>query len=128
MEVAFPLHSATGAADTATVWINLEPGAALPVHRDSAEELLLVIEGEVEGMIAGETGTLVERQFALVPAMAPHGLRNLTDRPARVLGFFSASTNVATFDEPMGGPGGPQVFVVGGPAQIAVPLEEPVTA
>ena len=30
---------------------------------------------------------------------------------------------VATFDEPVA-PGGPQVFVIGAPIEIAVPLEE----
>jgi quercetin dioxygenase-like cupin family protein len=125
LSVAFPLHSATGAADSAIVWINLEPGGELPSHQDSAEELLLVIEGEVEATVDGETGTLGERQMALVPPMAPHGMRNVGDRPARVVGFFSASTVVSTFAEPMG-PGGPQLFVTGAPAMIAVPLEEPV--
>jgi hypothetical protein len=41
----------------------------------------------------------------------------------RLLGFFSAPTLVATFDEPVA-PGGPQVFVIGAPIEIAAPLEE----
>jgi quercetin dioxygenase-like cupin family protein len=127
LSVAFPLHSATGAADSAIVWINLEPGAELPEHQDSAEELLLVIEGEVHATVDGETGVLGERQLALVPAMAPHGIRNDGDRPARLLGFFSASTVVSTFPEPMG-PDGVQVFVTGAPVPIALPLEAPVPA
>ena len=40
-----------------------------------------------------------------------------------MLGFFSAPTLVATFDEPVA-PGGPQVFVIGAPIEIAAPLEE----
>jgi hypothetical protein len=44
-----------------------------------------------------------------------------------VFGTFTSSTVVATFEEPMG-PDGPQVFVIGGPTLIAVPLEEPVPA
>lgn len=127
LEVAFPLHSATGAADSAIVWINLEPGGVLPEHQDSAEELLLVVEGEVEATVDGETGTVGERQLALVPAMAPHGMRNVGQSPARVLGFFSASTLVSTFAEPLG-PEGPQVFVTGAPSMIAVPLEAPALA
>jgi quercetin dioxygenase-like cupin family protein len=125
LAVAFPLHSATGAADSAIVWINLEPGGELAMHQDSAEELLLVIEGEVEATVDGETGRLGERQLAVVPLMVPHGMRNVGDGPARVLGFFSSSTVVSTFEEPMG-PGGPQLFVTGAPFPIAVPLEEPV--
>jgi hypothetical protein len=59
---------------------------------------------------------------ALVPAMAPHGMRNIGETTLRVLGFFSSSTNIATFEEPIA-PGAPQVFAIGGPVMIAVPLE-----
>jgi quercetin dioxygenase-like cupin family protein len=86
------------------------------VHGDSAEELLLGLEGEVEPSIGDDRGPLRAGEVAVVPATAPHGLRNLGDRPARVLGFFGGSTNVATFAD--------AVFVVGGPRPIVVPLEE----
>jgi hypothetical protein len=55
--------------------------------------------------------------------MAPHSLRNIGARDARVLGFFGGSTNVATFAEPHG-PQGARVFVIGGPMPIGLPLEE----
>lgn len=126
LHVAFPIHSATGAADTATVWINLDPDGEAPEHRDSSEELLLVIEGEVEATVDGETGRLTRNQLALVPAMAPHSLRNLGEGPARVLGFFSGSTVVSTFTQPLG-TGDEQVFVIGAPLPVALPLEEPIT-
>jgi quercetin dioxygenase-like cupin family protein len=123
----FPIHSSTGAASTATVMIEIEPGGVLPCHTDSAEELLIVLEGFAEATIGDETGRLERHQVALVPAMAPHGLRNVGDETLRVFGTFSASTVVATFEEPMG-PDRLQVFVVGGPTLIAVPLAEPVPA
>jgi hypothetical protein len=59
--------------------------------------------------------------------MAPHGLRNVGDETLRVFGTFSASTVVATFEEPMG-PDRLQVFAIGGPTLIAVPLGEPAIA
>jgi quercetin dioxygenase-like cupin family protein len=124
---SFPIQSAAGAASTATVMIEIEPGGELPRHTDSAEELLLVLEGVAEATIGDETGRLERHQVALVPAMEPHGLRNVGHETLRVFGTFSSSTVVATFEEPMG-PDRLQVFVVGGPALIAVPLEEPVAA
>jgi quercetin dioxygenase-like cupin family protein len=126
LAVAFPVNSATGAAASATVWIELDPGGEVPEHTDSAEELLFVVRGEVAASVGGETGVLSAGQLALVPAMAPHSLRNLGDRDARVLGFFAGSTNVATFTEPQG-PGGEQMFVIGGPRFVAVPLQEVAT-
>jgi quercetin dioxygenase-like cupin family protein len=124
---SFPIHSGTGAASTATVMIEIEPGGELPRHVDSAEELLIVLEGVAEASIGDETGRLEKHQVALVPAMAPHGLRNVGDETLRVFGTFSASTVVATFEEPMG-PDRLQVFAIGGPTLIAVPLEEPALA
>jgi hypothetical protein len=56
--------------------------------------------------------------------MAPHGVRNVGDDVLRVLGTFSSSTVVSTFEEPFE-PGGPRVFVIGAPLPVALQLEEP---
>ena len=127
LRVSFPLHSATGSASTATVLFELDPGAELPVHTDSAEELLIIVQGTAEARVGDEMGRLEKHQVALVPAMAPHGLRNIGDDVLRVFGTFSSSTNVATFERPFE-PGGPQVFVVGAPIAMAAYLEEAVPA
>jgi quercetin dioxygenase-like cupin family protein len=124
MRATFPTSSNTGTAATATVYMTFEPGAELPEHRDSAEELVVVLEGAVEASVDGETGILGEGQLAVIPAMAPHGFRNVGDVPARVLGFFGGSTNVATFTDEHG-PDAWRVFVVGGPAPLTAPLPEP---
>ena len=125
MSVTFPFSSATGMAASAAVYIVLEPGGVLPEHTDSAEEWLLVLEGSVEASVGDDTVTLTEGQLAFVPALAPHGAVNTSDRTARVLGFFASSTNIAHFTEPLG-PGGPQVLVVGAFPGIALPVPEPV--
>jgi quercetin dioxygenase-like cupin family protein len=127
LRVSFPVHSAIGTASTASVLFELDPGAELPAHTDSAEELLIVVNGTAEARIGDEVGRLERHQVGLVPPMAPHGLRNVGDDVLRVLGTFSASTVVSTFEEPFE-PGAPQVFVIGGPMPIALPLSEPVLA
>jgi quercetin dioxygenase-like cupin family protein len=126
IRVAFPFHSATGAASTAAVLFELEPGSMLASHQDSAEEVLHVLEGEAEARIGDERGELRGGQLAIVPAMVPHSLRNIGEGTLRVLGIFSSSTLVATFEEPLA-PGGPQVMVAGAPVPIATSLE-PVSA
>ena len=125
--VSFPLHSAAGAASTATVLFELDRGTELPVHTDSAEELLLVLEGSAEARVGDEVGRLERNQVALVPAMVPHGLRSVGSETLRVFGTFSSSTVVSTFEEPFE-PGGPRVFVIGAPVPIAAPLEEAALA
>ena len=127
LRVSFPLHSATGTASTATVLFELDPGAELPVHTDSAEELLIVVQGTAEARVGDEVGRIATHEVALVPRMAPDGLRNVGDDVLRVLGTFSSSTVVSTFERSFE-PGGPQVFVIGSPVALAARLEEAVLA
>ena len=95
LSVTFPFSSATGTADTAAVYLVLEPGGALPEHTDSAEEWL-------------------------VPAIAPHSARNIGDGPARILGLFGASTNVAHFSDELAP--GVKTLVVGAEPGVALPV------
>jgi hypothetical protein len=57
-----------------------------------------------------------------VPPMVRHDVTNTGEGILRVLGTFAGSTVVSTFEEALA-PGGPQVFVIGGPVLIALPLE-----
>ena len=122
--MSFPLSSATGTASTATVLFELDPGCELPMHTDSAEELLVVVQGTGEARVGEEVGQLGTHQVALVPPMAPHGVRNIGDDVLRILGTFSSSTVVSTFERPFE-EGGPQLFVIGAPMPVALPLPEP---
>src|SRR2546421_6744389 len=122
LRAAFPISSAEGTAALAVVWIELVPGGVLDEHTDTAEELLFVVDGEVEASLDSERGTLRAGEAVVVPALAPHGLRNASGEPARVLGVFASSTNVAVFTEPHG-PNGEQVFVIGAPVPLMSTLE-----
>jgi len=126
IRVNFPLQSALGTASTAAVLFELEPGNELATHTDSAEEALLVLEGEGEAHVAGERALVRAGQLAIVPAMAAHGVRNVGTTTLRVLGFFSSSTVVSTFEHPIG-PDGETVTVAGAPAPIFAAIEEPST-
>ena len=127
LRVSFPIHSAAGAASTATVLFELDPGAELAVHTDSAEELLIIVQGTAEARVGDEVGRLETHQVGLVPPMVPHGLRNIGDDVLRVFGTFSASTVVSTFQQPFA-ENAPQVIVIGSPVALAGYLEEAVAA
>ena len=103
-----------------------EPGGTLPEHTDSAEEWLLCLEGTVEATVGDETGTLEAGQLALVPALAPHSARNVGDGPARILGFFGGSTNVAHFTRELAP--GVKTLVVGAEPGVALPVMVPEPA
>ncbi len=54
VDAAWPVYWETGARSTAVVYVALEPGMRLPEHTDSAEELLVVLEGAIEATIGDE--------------------------------------------------------------------------
>lgn len=124
VSVTFPFSSATGTAASCAVYFELAPGTHAGVHTDSSEEFIVVLEGEGLVLVGEETTPVREGQVALVPAMVRHDVTNTGTGSMRILGTFAGSTSVATFDEDLV-PGGPRVFVIGAPAHIAVPLEQP---
>jgi quercetin dioxygenase-like cupin family protein len=101
LKVNFPFFVGTGTKSTAVVYFEIEPGHRLGTHTDSAEEILLILEGEAEVSLEDEQGWLSAGEMALVPAMVPHGMRNAGDETVRVVGFFSSNVVVSTFDQPM---------------------------
>ncbi|WP_217913978.1 cupin domain-containing protein [Miltoncostaea marina] len=124
LRVAFPMSSATGTAASASVYFELDPGAHVGVHTDSAEEFLVIMEGSGLGLVGEETAPVHAGQVVLVPPMVRHDVTNTGDGPLRVFGTFAAPTVVSEFEEPVA-PGGPQVFVIGASFPIALPLAEP---
>jgi quercetin dioxygenase-like cupin family protein len=101
LKVNFPFFLGTGTKSTAVVYFEIEPGYKLGTHTDSAEEILLILEGTAEVSLGDEQGRLSAGEMALVPAMVPHGLRNVGEETVRVVGFFSSNVVVSTFDQPM---------------------------
>ena len=101
VKVDFPFSAATGAKNTAVVYFEIEPGHRLGTHTDSAEEILLLLGGVAEVTVGDEQGQVSAGMMALVPAMIPHSVRNVGDETVRVVGFFSSSTVMSTFDQPV---------------------------
>lgn len=96
----FPLLGMHGSRDLATVYFEIEPGDKLGRHTDSAEELLVILEGDMIATIGEEQSPLSKGSIALVPKMVPHDLQNVGSTTARVLGVFGGANNiVATFDQ-----------------------------
>jgi quercetin dioxygenase-like cupin family protein len=99
-KATFPLFAAHGSQDLASVYFELNPGDNLGMHTDSAEELLIVLEGEVEAKVGDEVSKASRGSLVLVPKMAPHDLVNCGNKTARVLGVFGGANNiVARFEK-----------------------------
>ena len=125
--VGWPVYAATGAAACGVVCFEVAPGGRLGRHIDSAEEVILVLAGEAEAEVNGEWGGLGPGGLALVPAMAPHDVRNVGDEPVRVVGFFAGPAVVSHFSEPFV-PGAEITVIVHGPGGEEVLTAAPVGA
>lgn len=96
----FPLFGAHGTSDLATVYFEIAPGDNLGMHTDSAEELLVILEGEIEVTIGNKTAKITKGSLALVPKMVPHDVVNTGSATAKILGVFGGANNiVATFEK-----------------------------
>jgi quercetin dioxygenase-like cupin family protein len=85
------MHTGNGAASSAVIYFEHEPGEHHGRHTDSAEEVVLVLDGEAQ-VIAGDEGMrLGAGALALVPAMVPHDISNVGPGRLRVVGFFSSA-------------------------------------
>lgn len=99
-KAAFPMLGAHGTESSATVYVELDPKEELGAHTDSAEEILLILQGAVEATVGREKQLATKGQLVLVPKMVPHNVKNVGTEPARFIGFFGGANHiVATFDE-----------------------------
>ena len=65
LKVNFPFFLGTGTKSTAVVYFEIEPGHRLATHTDSAEEILLVLEGTAEVTLGDERGRLSAGEMAV---------------------------------------------------------------
>lgn len=101
-KATFPLIGAHGSKKLASVYFELAPGDNLGRHTDSAEELLIVLDGNVRTTVGNEVQDASQGALVLVPEMVPHDIVNVGTSIARVLGVFGGANNiVATFDQAM---------------------------
>ena len=117
VRVTFPINKWAGSRDSAAVYFEVEPGDRLPRHTDSAEEILYLVAGEAEAEVGDERGRLTAGDLAVIPAMIPHGLVNGGHETLKVVGFFSESEIISSFNEPVQ-PFGATVLNQGAPAPV----------
>jgi quercetin dioxygenase-like cupin family protein len=101
VRAGFPISSGTGTKSTTVVYFELEPGEHLGSHTDSAEEILHIVSGTAEATVGGDRVPVQAGTLAVVPALVPHSVKNTGQETVRVVGFFSSSTVLSVFDEPM---------------------------
>jgi quercetin dioxygenase-like cupin family protein len=65
-------------ADISVTHVVLDEGALLPMHTHPNEQIVNVIDGELELVVAGEIHTLTLGRVMVLPPMVPHSGRATT--------------------------------------------------
>jgi quercetin dioxygenase-like cupin family protein len=112
--LGLPMHTGNGAASCAVIYFEHEPGEHHGMHTDSAEEVVLVLDGEAEVTAGEERMRLTAGGIALVPAVVRHDIRNVGQRRLRVVGFFSSAAVISHFDDTLA-PFGTTMLTLGAP-------------
>ena len=93
-----------GVACSASVSI-IEPGAGAPTHlHNSADEVIVVLDGELEMWIGEERRRLGANHTVSLPAGVPHGFVAVGAAPARILAFLPQSGEAVATTYLDGGP------------------------
>lgn len=112
----FPVFGGHGASDSAVVVFELGEGEHVGLHTDSAEEVVLVLDGRAEATLDGDTGVVGEREMVVIPAGVPHDVRNVGTGVMRAVGFFASGEVESVFAETLE-PSGERAFRVPPPAE-----------
>lgn len=66
-----------------------QPGSVFPEHHHPEEQVTVVISGQIEFSVAGETVVLTTGQAAVIPPNVPHGARVIGDAPVETFNSMS---------------------------------------
>ena len=79
----------SGGQRLTVVEAGIDPGGGLGLHvHPGYEEATLVMEGEIEAVLEGETRILGPGDILLAPVGAIHTVTNQSDEPAKVLAIY----------------------------------------
>lgn len=95
----FPLFLGNGTSDSALVYFELEAGKHLGSHSDSAEEIVLVLDGTAEATLGEERLVVGPRELVVIPAGVPHDVLNVGSDVLKAVGFFASAEVESTFAE-----------------------------
>lgn len=96
---AYLLSGVGGTAASAVAYFEIDPGKHLGAHVHTAEEVILVLEGEIELTVGHETVRLQRGGMGVAPTMVRHDARSVGDGPARCIGFFPAAAVQSLYEQ-----------------------------
>jgi quercetin dioxygenase-like cupin family protein len=100
-EFAFPFFDMTGTEQSSVIYFVIPPGKVQGLHQDTAEEVILVLEGEAEVVVGEERAQAGQGDMWVVPRGVPHQVCNPGTIPVRCVGFLSSARPRARFSQPL---------------------------
>jgi mannose-6-phosphate isomerase-like protein (cupin superfamily) len=79
--VSAPLHTGGGDSDLTVTWVEIDPGASQVRHSHDPEQVYVVVAGEGEMTVGGETRAVVAGDLVRLSPDTDHGIENTGDRP-----------------------------------------------
>lgn len=99
---AFAVCGAHGAAQSATIVYEIEPGHRLGWHTDATEETQYILAGTGRlSMADGSTFEVGPGSVFVLPTGVRHDLANVGTETLRAVAFFAAAMFTQTFDDVM---------------------------
>lgn len=92
------LTPSAGARHSGSVLLEVESGCRLEPHRDSAEETIVVVEGTAGVSVGDERADVGAGGVALVPADAPHEVRNAGEGTLRFVAVYASADVVTRYE------------------------------
>src|SRR5262245_27804524 len=97
----FPINAETGAERSSVAYAELPSGGVIPSHFDSANEVVLVLEGNVTFELDGTSESVPMGRLVQIASNAKHSVHNPGAETARLVFFFDEAADTVTFDEPL---------------------------
>ena len=95
---AYVSYWQTGSRSSAAVVFELDPGKSFGRHRHTAEETIIVLEGEVEVLVGDERVRLSAGGLVVAPALVRHDIACVGESTARCVGVWSSASVVSLWD------------------------------
>ncbi len=95
-----------GATKTGTSLLEVPAGCRLPRHTDSAEEVVVVIDGTAEIELGGERARVGAGGVALIPEDLPHEVSNVGEGTLRFMAVYASTDVVTTYEQEVQPDGG----------------------
>ena len=88
----------SGGENLTVVEASIDPGAGLGLHvHPCYEEATMIMEGEIQAVLEGETRILGPGDVLLAPAGVKHTITNQSDEPAKVLAIYPTTNPERVF-------------------------------